>query len=238
MAAIQRRVLFTLALLLSGCSVAGTGTGTGASDELRAACGSAVFPTYPIALVAADQLTAPAKAAFEELLVSPDGEKLTYRDWFIVEEDSDGFVLFGSPNDSNYPYGQIVFESKDDGYEPIKWDSCNLEIKLDGFGAATTVLDPGSNFGPEVTELSILMTERACAGGGALNGREVINTVVETEDSILLVSMIQSNEGFSNCPGNDPVAWTIALDAPLGDRTIFDAGDLPPTELTQPVQGE
>ncbi len=234
MVALQRRVLFTLALLLSGCSVPGTGT----SDELTATCGSAAFPTYPVDLVSADQLAAPAKAAYEQLLASSAGEKLTYRDWFIVEENPHEVVLVGSPNDSNYPYGQIVLESKDDGYEAVKWDSCDLQIELDGFGAATTELDLASDLNPEVTKLSILMTERACAGGGALNGREVINKVIETEDSILLVSMIESNEGFSHCQGNDPVPWTITLDAPLGDRTIFDAGDLPPTELSRPVQGK
>ncbi len=219
--------LCALMLFASGCAPPGGGS----SNELAAACGSAVFSAYPVDLVSAEQLDLLARSAFDQLLASQGGENLAHRDWFIAEEDSDGFILFGSPKDSNYPYGQIVFESKGNKLEPVKWGSCNLQIELDGYGPAETQLDPSYGLSPDSSELGILMTERACANGGALNGRDVINKVVETEDSVLIVSMIETSQGFSSCPGNQPVSWLVPLDAPIGDRTVFDAGNLPPTKV-------
>lgn len=193
-----------------------------------AICGTAEFDSLPAVLEPLETLDENDRVAVVEALID-DGD-FEGRNWQVVSDGND-LVLFGSPTDSNFPYGHAKFNRTDGQLVLEIATNCNLFFDSPGQNIASFRLDPDKTLEPTSTKVPILFTEKACAGGGALNGRTVRPSVIETDDRIEIVVFIDALDGPQPCPSNAEVAWEIELDTALGERTIADASEIPAREL-------
>ena len=214
-----RVFLLTAAVLVAACSSA-----TSESGSPLAECGTAEFDSLPAVLHPLDTLTASRRLQVVELLTAAG--HFEGRDWRIVF-DEDDLVLFGSPTDSNFPYGHATFSRNGDSLVLEVANNCNLMFNSEGLSIASFRLDPSQPLDTESKEVPVLFTEKACAGGGALAGREVRPSVVETTDRVEIVVFIEAHQGPQTCPGNGEVSWVVELEAPIGSRLIADASVIP-----------
>lgn len=199
--------------------------------DVEATCGAVTFSEFPPDLDQFPALTGEFETALSDLTNDPEGGLLQDWEWGIAEESEERVVLFGLPIAPDGGYGSVVFERRGADLFPTNWGGCNLAVEAVGFGPAQTELDPTRPVDPSSTEIPILVEERACANGGALNGRQVVAVVLETSSTVEIVSLVEPVAGMAGCPGNTPNPWVAKLKAPLGDRTIYDAGRIPRLEL-------
>jgi hypothetical protein len=85
-------------------------------------------------------------------------------------------------------------------------------------------LAPGAAPDPAATELTVQVTERACAGGASAEGRIPAPTVEESADAVTITISVVALPGEPTCDPNPPTPYTVVLDEPLGDRTLVGAG--------------
>jgi len=97
---------------------------------------------------------------------------------------------------------------------------------------ATWRIDPSAEIGPESTSVPVLLTERECASAQSPEGRVAEPLIEYTADSIVIVLRVQMIGG--DCPSNPEFPMTVELSEPIGQRTLIDAGEDPPTERWAP----
>ena len=85
---------------------------------------------------------------------------------------------------------------------------------------------------PAATSIGLLVRERACASGASAEGRIEVIELVETAEQVRLRVGVESRGGDQTCPSNPPTPFTVALNAPVGDREVVDASVVPPRPLT------
>jgi hypothetical protein len=108
--------------------------------------------------------------------------------------------------------------------------SCLPTVPLEEGGVATWGLAPDSAIGPDTTEFTAMVTERACASGQTSAGRVIGPSVQSTDDAVTLTFRVRPLPGAQECPGNPPTTVVVRLDEPLGGRTLLDGGREPPEE--------
>lgn len=228
---VGRRLVVAFAASVLGLAACSSDSASGegeADNSALAVCGTAKFDRLPVVLSALESLPDADRTAVVDALIA-DGD-FEGRDWQVVS-DADQLVLFGAPTDSNFPYGHATFERVGDQLELQIATNCNLFFNAPGMNIASFRLDPDQPIDSASTSIPILFTEKACASGGALNGREVEPRIIEDEDRIEIIVLIEANDGPQDCPGNAEVGWVIELDAPVGGRSIADASAIPAREL-------
>jgi hypothetical protein len=104
-------------------------------------------------------------------------------------------------------------------------------------GDAIVALDPDNPPDPGSSEVHLLVTEVACAGGRPADGRVTLERLVEHEDRVELVIGVEAPEGDQTCPSNPPTPFTVELDEPLGDRILLDVAEDPEQELKAATEG-
>lgn len=228
-AAKRMMAAFTASVLgLAACSNDSTSGEDEPLGSALAVCGTAEFDRLPVVLSALESLADADQTAVVDALIA-DGD-FEGRDWQVVS-DSDQLVLFGAPTDSNFPYGHATFDRVGDQLELQIATNCNLSFNTPGMNVASFRLDPDQPIDSASTSLPILFNEKACASGGAVNGREVKPRIIEDDDRIEIIVLIEATDGPQNCPGNAEVSWVVELDAPVGGRSVADASAIPAREL-------
>lgn len=125
-----------------------------------------------------------------------------------------------------------TFTVVDGTWQPSQWGECAPQAELPpGLGLATWRIDGGAP-GPEARTINALVTELACASGQSSEGRVVAPEITYGPDFILVGFAVRGLDGAQTCQGNPSVAYTIALSEPVGDRRVYDAGQLPPRDAT------
>lgn len=216
------------AISLAACSDNVTSSADAPAAGSLAVCGTAEFDELPVVLSSLDTLGDTDRTLVVDALIAVGD--FEGRDWQVVS-DGDQLVLFGAPTDSNFPYGHATFDRDGEQLELQIATNCNLFFNTPGMNVASFRLDPEQALDPDATSIPILFTEKACASGGALNGRQVEPSILETEDRIEIVVLIEANKGDQNCPGNAEINWIVELDAPVGQRSIADASAIPARTL-------
>jgi len=217
---------FITLLGLTACS--GVTSNSVTSAGAVATCGTAKFDSLPAILEPLATLAESDRITVTEALMASGAYE--GRDWQIVSDDED-LVLFGSPTDSNFPYGHATF-NRSDGAPTLKVaNNCNLIFSAEGLNIASFRLDPEKMLDPASSSVPILFTEKACAGGGALSGRAVAPSVHETADRIEITVFIEAHEGPQTCPSNGEVGWVVELESPVGQRSIADASVIPSRDV-------
>jgi hypothetical protein len=102
---------------------------------------------------------------------------------------------------------------------------------LGDLGEATVALDPDNPPDPDSTQVHLLVTEVACAGGEPADGRVAVAHLVEHEDRVEVVVGVEALPGAQTCQSNPPTPFTVELDEPLGARALVDVAVYPEREL-------
>jgi hypothetical protein len=144
--------------------------------------------------------------------------------WFVLSASDDAVTLANIADD-----GMLVINAEM-GRNGWIWAGaagggpCDVARRLpEGLGDVDWVLDPAFA-APDATttEVHVLATETACAGGADLGERLLGPQVVETAADVRIVFAAIPQAGDATCPSNPPTAVTITLAQPLGDRVLVD----------------
>lgn len=238
----MRPSLLAIALLTAACAAdapsgdAGVRSGPESgleADDLLASCGGVQFSQLP-----PDTSTFTPYASFDELdLARLGGEAPFFEefvdgyDWFVVEEGEGSRRLFGQPTqreDRDPPYANASLELRNGRWTPAGWGQCRIELDAEGWGNARFVVDPSVLPDPDADRISVLATERACAGGEAPTGREVRAVILDEDEVSVSIVILVEPPGGGNCPSNPSFEYEVELGSPLGDREILDASLYPP----------
>ncbi|MFD6140588.1 hypothetical protein [Promicromonospora sp. NPDC060271] len=233
-----------LVLLAGGCAQAGAAGGPPVSDRPEDSgeylCQGTRVPASLLADGAtADQLGEEAAAALDGASV-PD---IDPEQWRVVTETGTQVYLvreLPEPRDSD---GELrthevmgiewVDQTEDGGEGWQLWQrgDCALRYDLGDLGSAIVALDPDNPPDPESSQVHLLATEVACAGGKPADGRVAVARLVEHEDRVELVVGVEVPPGVQTCQSNPPTPFTVELDEPLGTRALVDAAVYPEREL-------
>jgi hypothetical protein len=236
-----------LVMLAGGCAQAGAagglpvGDASGGSGEYL--CQGTPVPASVLTDGAtADQLGEEAAAALDGASV-PEIEP---EQWRVLTETGTQVYLvreLPEPRDSDGEQrthelmGIERVEQTEDGGEGWQlWQhgDCALRYDLGDLGDAIVTLDPDNLPDPDSSQVHLLVTEIACAGGKPADGRVTLERLVEHEDRIELVVGVEAPGGNQTCPSNPPTPFTVELDEPLGDRDLVDVAIYPERELVAP----
>jgi hypothetical protein len=151
--------------------------------------------------------------------------------WFTAAQTEDSLMLFGEPKRSprgHHPYASAALEMREGDWVLVGWGQCGIEFSAPGWGSARFVVDRNDPPDPSSDRISVLATERACAGGMAPEDRRVRSVIVdENAESVSLVILVEPTRGASTCQGNPRFEFKVALGSALGDREILDASVFP-----------
>lgn len=93
---------------------------------------------------------------------------------------------------------------------------------------ATWEPTPEADLAPDVTEIPLLVNERACASGEPANDRIPEPDIDYGTDTVTVTIRVIPRPGGQDCPSNPDTPYTLILDEPLGDRDLLDGGQDPP----------
>lgn len=114
----------------------------------------------------------------------------------------------------------------------------NLSVAYpDGLNQVEINLDPDNLPTPELTDIALLVTERACASGQPMGDRLLEPQIIEEADRVVLVFAAAINPGGADCPGNPSTSVIVTLADPLGSRELVDGGVFPAAPI-EPAEGD
>lgn len=225
--------MVALALIVGGCAA-------DSSPELTAHCGAVELPVSGQPILPDRPLTDDARAAIASVQEVAQGEAGFfdgYR-WTVAEESADSITIFGAslvalPPDAP-PYAHASFSRADGEWRPEGWGQCRIEVTAEGYGNAHWIFDREAAPDPDSTTLAIEIMEQTCANGEAPVGREILPVVTEAGDAVSITIFVEPIAGGATCPTNPWHPVFVELDAPLGDRVLFDSAAIPPLERSWP----
>jgi hypothetical protein len=236
---------------LAGCNGIGSGdpvgqgadaAGTEDLDCQGASLSTRVIESAPLA----STLPESARQAFGALTGVKD--VATYR----VLDDKDGHLTIGgslSERDAatlGLGSGPINFRmatiqsSASGGDSAYGWwyvanTACELQRTFKGLAAADVWLNPAFP-APRTgdTAVHLLVTERACAGGGPAGKRIKVAELVRDAAQVRIAVAIKPQPGSFTCPGNPREPVTVDLGSPLGDQPIVNSTAYPARAFAPP----
>ncbi|HEY5651376.1 MAG TPA: hypothetical protein VIW46_08020 [Acidimicrobiia bacterium] len=221
-------------ITLSGC-------GGDAGPELSARCGSVELPVSGQPVLPDRPLTPDAREAIASVHRVAPGEASSFDEyrWVVAAQGDDSLTLFGEllliPQPGAPRYADAAFSRVEGEWRPDGWGQCRIEIEAEGYGNAHWIFDRDVQPDPESTALEIEIMEQACASGRAPIDREILPVIIEAADAVSITIFVEPSEAFDvTCPSNPWHPVVVTLDAPLGDRTVFDGVSIPPLERTWP----
>lgn len=197
------------------------------------ACGAAAAP-YSANIPEGSELDQSALDALAALELVGEGQFFTdtyeFRLW---SQDDRELVLLGYPRDPEVTgYAYAHFELSEGAWAPTGFGGCSWQPEVEGYGVAAWRL--AGDIKPDDTVLTILATERECAGGQAPLGRDVVDAVIGDESSITVFVLVEPVQGDATCPSNPEFEYVVTLDETVGNRTLLDGSESPPAVRYQP----
>ncbi len=241
------------ALLLLGCnvvprsmpSVVPSQDPSTEIDPVRAAaqvsCGG---PGFPAALLdepgSAELSDDPAAKVLRRHLSEsgPETEWLPETGWReVVRTDTEVAYVADAEPGTDPPYAEVTVTHDGDGWQIGGWGQCRLQADVGPqLGLASFRVDPATELGPLLTEIPVLVTERACNSGENARGRIADPTILLTDAAVTVVFAVRPRDGGHDCPGNPETPHLLRLPEPLGDRSLFDGSEVPPRDATLCVE--
>ncbi len=244
------RLLIALAvsaLLLIGCTavpISSVGTSPDPSAEIdparsvaQVSCGGPGFPAELLEEPGrAETSDDPAAKVLRRHLSEPglDTEWLPETGWREVSRsDSQVSYVADAEPGTDPPYVEVTVTHEDDGWRIGGWGQCRLQADVGPeLGPASFRVDPSVELAPTLTEILVLVTERACNSGQDARGRIVDPTILLTDDAVTVVFAVRPRDGEHNCPSNPETRHLLRLPEPLGERALLDGSELPPRDAT------
>jgi len=210
--------------------------------EFEVRCGNVPFPNRSIDLTKYDVFTGNLSdfidENFREEFDLQWEEGLSDATLYEIERTDDFIWLLGEhagATDFDPRFIEIAFERIDGEWRFSTWGGCRPQVVTEGFGISELRLDPANEPAEDSTSLSLLVTERECASGRLPEGRSVSPVVVESATTVQILVLVEESREDVTCQGNPSFPLEIELEAPLGDRQIFDIAMEPAIELVWPI---
>jgi len=201
-------------------------------------CGGPEFPLSVLdAPGGAENGTDPAAEALRDHLATRDMEI----DWLpdagwkeaVRTEDLVVFIADALPG-SEPPLVEVSIEQRDGAWHVGGWSQCRLQADVGpDLGRASFRVAPDVELTPHMTEIEVLVTERACNSGEDASGRIEEPVVTVGAESVTVVFAVRPRGGAQTCPSNPETSDVLVLDEPLGDRVLLDGSDVPPRDATE-----
>jgi hypothetical protein len=212
---------------------AGVDPGTAA---LNVTCGGPAFPAAVIGQVgAAESADGPEAAALRALLRMPEARDLLPGTGWTLAVRQETLVVFiaPAPPGSEPPLVEATLELVDGAWQTRGFGQCWPQADVGpGLGLASYRVAPHEELSPEVTEIDVLVTERACNSGADARGRVVRPGVILGAESVTVVFAVVPRGGDHDCPSNPETPVLLELPEPLGDRQLLDGSSVPPRDAT------
>lgn len=208
-----------------------------ATPEPRLAYTCGTTPPFAPALLAveagAESSSDPAADALRRLVAeesanAPAGASLfpEHGWWRVARTDTQAAFLAESER-SELGYVSATFARAGDAWEPVQWGECAPQVALPaGLGPATWRID-GESPDPDSREVRALVTELSCASGASSDGRILEPEISYQAEAIVVTFAVRTQSGPQTCQGNPAVAYRILLSERVGDRVLYDGGELP-----------
>ncbi|HUF06636.1 MAG TPA: hypothetical protein VMP86_04515 [Candidatus Binatia bacterium] len=225
-----------MAVLLSACALLAP-PAVDPQAGSRVTCGGG--PAFSIGLLAAtgsaETAADPAAQALRRHLATDDIEINGLPDAGWIEAARSGSqVLYLAPEPtSEGSWHFVTVDLEGAAWDVGGWGGCALQPDVGPlFGIASFRIAPGAELGPDVTEIHVLVTERACNSGEDASGRIVNPAVVLGEERVVVTFAVRPRGGDQTCPSNPETPFVLELPEPLGDRALFDGSTVPPRDAT------
>lgn len=199
-------------------------------DEPLANCGGVTFPAAVLdAQPSADRPEIEAIRSFlrggSDIPVPDDAE------WRFAVENA-GRVTFLTEVEGDWFYATVIADG--DGWRTTNMGDCQLHTAIsEDLGAAPWWLD--ERLPPptaEVTDLQVLIHERACSGGSYATGRIGSPLVVYSADAVVITVGVREIGG--TCQYSPSTPAVIVLKEPIGERQLLDGYHIPPAPPSAP----
>ncbi|GAA4766044.1 hypothetical protein GCM10023351_06520 [Microbacterium gilvum] len=207
-------------------------------------CGNLVFPATALENRTRVDRLDERDAAVAATAVDDLGEPLALdaaAGWFLVVSDDDT-LAFLRPADPAFeaPYELVALhrDLSGRGGADAVWrlsgrGACTPRADIGDRNDADVSLDPARPPSSDATTVHLLVTENACHGGEDAEGRVEVVELVETAETIALTIGVRPDTSHDawTCPGHPATPFAVELSAPIGDRTLVDAGLVPARPL-------
>ena len=201
-------------------------------------CGGSGFPISVLDEPGrAERLDDPAAEALRTHLAQsgPDFTWLPDTGWREVgRTDTEVNYVADAVQGTDPPYVEVSVIRDGDDWRIAGWGQCRLQPSVGpGLGLASFRVAPDVELAPGLTEIPVLVTERACNSGQDARGRIAEPQVIVGDDAITVVFAVRPREGDRECPSNPETPHLLILPDPLGNRTLLDGSVIPPRDATK-----
>lgn len=202
---------------------------------MMVSCGGRPFP--------AEVLTAegdverddhPAAAALRTLLADPNADDLLPQTgWRLAVSERDGAVYIADLPGGDAPFAEVTVRNEEGVWRVEGYGHCRPTADVGpGLGLAEFRVGPGTELRPELTEIDVLVTERACNSGEDATGRIVDPAIIADAATVTVVFGVVPRPGNHTCPSNPETPFRLELREPLGERRLLDGAPVPPRDAT------
>jgi hypothetical protein len=171
-----------------------------------------------------------AARALRDLVGSETGSQLGLprSGWRLVTADDTNAVYLAVGGGAS---AFVTLVNGTAGWEMNEGGRCDLAVQPpDGAGYASWRIDPASPPTAASTQVTVLATEVACAGGNAPLGRLLPPIILATEEAVTIAVFFRTAPGSNDCPGNPEVPVIVDFGGALGSRRLFDGSSVPPIQ--------
>ena len=175
--------------------------------------------------------TDPAAVALQRLLAEPDAPEMPYPSggWRRVLQSAQS-AIFLAPIGGESGWMVAAFQITGGQWTLDLTGPCQPEVAYPpGVGAATWTVDPNAMPSPQDLNVTLIATERACAGGKPPGDRVLAPLVALGSQAIGITAIVRNAPGAQDCPGNPTFPLTVTIGEPIGGRALLDGSTFPPT---------
>jgi len=247
----HRTRILLVGVLVAGCTSSAAPAPTdpppSASAPLRTisevSCGGLGFP---ISLLdepgRAETFDDPAAEALRQVLseTDPEAGRLPDSGWReVARTDTEVVYVADAAPHTDAPYATVTVVREDDAWLVAGWSDCRLQAGVGpDSGLASFRVAPDEELASELTEIPVLVTERACNSGQDARGRIAEPLIVLGGDAVTVVFAVRPRAGGHDCPSNPETPHLLVLPEPLGDRSLLDGSEFPARDATLCANGE
>jgi hypothetical protein len=203
--------------------------------SMMVSCGGRPFPAEVLTADGDAELDDhPATAALRTLLADPNADDLLPQTgWRLAVAERDGAVFIADLPGGDVPFAEVSVRQEEGVWRVAGYGHCRPTADVGpGLGLAEFRVAPGMELRPEITELDVLVTERACNSGEDASGRIVEPAIIVDATTVTVVFGVAPRSGNHTCPSNPETPFILRLPEPLGDRHLLDGAPVPPRDAT------
>lgn len=165
------------------------------------------------------------EAAMRDFLDDEEGQFWPQDGWEILDETDDHVLLLHGSGPDGFAFISVRRENGDWRWAGAnRLEDCPLRTSLPpGLNIVEWRIDPSADpLTPQSTTVAVLVTERECASGQAMNERLLGPEVVTTNRAVFIAFAAEPLGRAQTCQGNPEQGVIVELPEALGDRELLD----------------